>query len=195
MNNLSYHGQDLSIVWNNDGTYNAPKGYTLYLAGKPVFTSDKLAHLIYDPATGTVEVMDDSGAQVTGAITATLPAANQVTYGADDRVTEIFATSGQNIDSASDSQIDVARGADVEATYEADGYPATNAVDRQERHGVVLGHQGIRERRGLDHRDLQGRRANHRRRAPVLLPDLVLPDDHRLQGAVGLHAGIPGRVR
>lgn len=129
VNNLSYHGQDLSIVWNNDGTYNAPKGYTLYLAGKPVFTSDKLAHLIYDPATGTVEVMDDSGAQVTGAITATLPAANQVTYGADDRVTEIFATSGQNIDSASDSQIDVARGADVEATYEADGYPATNAVD------------------------------------------------------------------
>lgn len=129
VNNLSYHGQDLSIVWNNDGTYNAPKGYTLYLDGKAVFTSDKLAHLVYDPTTGTVEVMDDSGAQVTGATTANLPAANQVTYDADDRVTEIFATSGQNIDSASDSQIDVARGADVEATYEADGYPATNAVD------------------------------------------------------------------
>lgn len=129
VNNLSYHGQDLSIVWNNDGTYNAPKGYTLYLAGKPVFTSDRLAHLIYDPSTGAVEVADDSGAVITGATTATLPAANQVTYGAEDRVTEIFATSGQNIDAASDSQIDVARGADVEATYEADGYPAANAVD------------------------------------------------------------------
>ena len=50
VNNLSYHGQDLSIVWNNDGTYNAPKGYTLYVDGNAVFTSDKLAHLIYDPA-------------------------------------------------------------------------------------------------------------------------------------------------
>ena len=129
VNNLSYHGQDLSIVWNNDGTYNAPKGYTLYLDGKAVFTSDKLAHLIYDPETGKVEDVDDSGAQVTGGITAELPAANQVTYGADDRVTEIFATSGQNVDSASESQIDVARDAKVEATYEADGYPATNAVD------------------------------------------------------------------
>ena len=32
------------------------KGYTLYVDGDAVFTSDKLAHLIYDPASGTVEV-------------------------------------------------------------------------------------------------------------------------------------------
>lgn len=32
------------------------EGYTLYVDGNAVFTSDKLAHLIYDPASGTVEV-------------------------------------------------------------------------------------------------------------------------------------------
>ena len=130
VNNLSYHGQDLSIVWNNDGHYaNAPKGYTLYLGGKAVLTSDKLAHLVYDPSTGSVEVKDDSGAKVTGVTTADLKTANQVTYGSDSRVTDIFAKSGQNVDSSSKSQIDVARDADVKATYATDGYPATNAVD------------------------------------------------------------------
>lgn len=129
VNNLSYHGQDLSIVWNNDGTYNAPKGYTLYVDGNAVFTSDKLAHLIYDPASGTVEVADDSGAVITGATTATMPNANEVTYASNSRVTQIFAQSGQNVDEASKSQTNVAKGADVEATYETKGYPATNVVD------------------------------------------------------------------
>lgn len=129
VNNLSYHGQDLSIVWNNDGAYNAPKGYTLYVDGNAVFTSDKLAHLIYDPASGTVEVADDSGAVITGATTATMPNANEVTYASNSRVTQIFAQSGQNVDEASKSQANVAKDADVEATYETKGYPATNAVD------------------------------------------------------------------
>ena len=129
VNNLSYHGRDMSIVWNNDGTYDAPQGYTLYLDGSAVFTSDKLAHLIYDPASGTVEVKDDSGAQISGMTTATMPNANEVSYGSNSRVTQIFAQSGQNVDEASQSQINVAQGADVEATYETKGYPATNAVD------------------------------------------------------------------
>lgn len=129
VNNLSYHGQDLSIVWNNDGAYNAPKGYTLYVDGNAVLTSDKLAHLIYDPASGTVEVADDSGAVITGATTATMPNANEVTYASNSRVTQIFAQSGQNVDEASKSQTNVAKDADVKATYETKGYPATNAVD------------------------------------------------------------------
>jgi beta-L-arabinobiosidase len=132
VNNLSYHGQDVSIVWNNDGYYDAggaPKGYTLYLDGKPVFTSDKLAHLIYDPATGRVNVEDKSGAKVTVNNQVDLKAANQVTYDSTSRVTDIFAKSGTNVDSASQSQVNVAKGAQVKATYEASGYPATNAVD------------------------------------------------------------------
>ena len=117
VNNLSYHGQDLSIVWNNDGIYNAPKGYTLYVDGNAVFTSDKLAHLIYDPASGTVEVVDDSGAVITGATTATYetkgyPATNAVdgknvmesfwgtkgSKNAKDSLTVTFKNGVQNID-------------------------------------------------------------------------------------------------
>ena len=129
VNNLSYHGKDMSVVWNNDGTYNAPKGYTLYVDGKAVCTSDKLAHIVYDPSTGKATVKDDSGATVTNYGTADMPAANQVTYDANSRVTDIFAKSGKNVDSASKSQTNVAEGADVKATYETKGYPATNAVD------------------------------------------------------------------
>ena len=129
VNNLSYHGKDMSVVWNNDGTYNAPKGYTLYIDGKAVCTSDKLAHIVYDPSTGKAAVKDDSDATVTNYGTANMPAANQVTYDASSRVTDIFAKSGKNVDSASKSQTNVAEGADVKATYETNGYPATNAVD------------------------------------------------------------------
>ncbi len=40
VNNLSYHGQDVSIVWDKDGShYGGPAGYSLYVGGK-------LAHLI-----------------------------------------------------------------------------------------------------------------------------------------------------
>ncbi|WP_428859054.1 beta-L-arabinobiosidase HypBA2 [Bifidobacterium dentium] len=129
VNNLSYHGKDMSIVWSNDGTYDVPKGYTLYLDGSAVFTSDRLAHLIYDPTSGTIEVKDDSGAKISGAVAASMPNANEVSYGSTSRITQIFAQSGQNVDEASRSQANVAQNADVEATYETKGYPAANAVD------------------------------------------------------------------
>ena len=58
-----------------------------------------------------------------------MPNANEVTYASNSRVTQIFAQSGQNVDEASKSQANVAKDADVEATYETKGYPATNAVD------------------------------------------------------------------
>ena len=45
VNNLSYHGQDVSIVWDKDGShYGGPAGYSLYVGGKLAFTSDKLGH-------------------------------------------------------------------------------------------------------------------------------------------------------
>ena len=94
VNNLRYHDQDVSIVWDKDGShYGGPAGYSLYVGGKLAFTSDKLAHLIYDPAAGTVEVKDDSSAQVTVGAEAVknVKAANQVTFNADQRVTDLFA--------------------------------------------------------------------------------------------------------
>ena len=135
VNNLRYHDQDVSIVWDKDGShYGGPAGYSLYVGGKLAFTSDKLAHLIYDPAAGTVEVKDDSGAQVTVGAEAVknVKAANQVTFNADQRVTDLFAKSGTNVDSASKSTTNVAKDADVTGTTYAEkdtNYPAKNAVD------------------------------------------------------------------
>ncbi len=130
VNNLSYHGKDVSIVWDKDGShYGGPAGYSLYVGGKLAFTSDKLAHLVYDPATGTVEDVAKSGAKITGATGSELPAANQIAFTADQRVTDLFAKSGANVDSASKNLTDVAKGADAKATYEAKGYPAANSVD------------------------------------------------------------------
>lgn len=138
VNNLSYHGQDVSIVWNakdKDGKLhytNLPEGYSLYVSGKRVFTSDKLTHVIYDSATGQASVSDANGDQSANIVSGdaqSLQDADAVQYGSDSRVTDIFAKAGKNIDPASESQIDVAKGASVSASYEADGRPATAAVD------------------------------------------------------------------
>ncbi|MBT1181461.1 FIVAR domain-containing protein [Bifidobacterium sp. CP2] len=132
VNNLSYHGKNLTVVWNNDGHYtDAPKGYSAYVDNKLVFTSDKLAHVVYDPTTGKVDVQDKSGAKVTNTATADLPDAKGVVYKSTDRVTQVLAKAG--VDAANDdkSTENLAKGADVEATYEADknNGAAKNAVD------------------------------------------------------------------
>ncbi|KFI92760.1 bacterial Ig-like domain-containing protein [Bifidobacterium saguini DSM 23967] len=131
VNNLSYHGQDVSIVWDKDGShYGGPAGYSLYVGGKLAFTSDKLAHLIYDPSAGTVEDADKAGVTITSATGSDLKAANQVAFTADQRVTDLFAKAGTNVDSASKSTTNVAEGGSTEATYnDAKGYEKENAVD------------------------------------------------------------------
>ncbi|MBT1181462.1 Ig-like domain-containing protein [Bifidobacterium sp. CP2] len=132
VNNLSYHGQDVSIVWDKDGShYGGPAGYSLYVGGKLAFTSNKLTHLIYDPATGAVEDVAKSGATITGNTTSEVKEANQVAFSSTDRVTDLLAKAGTNVDSASKSQENVAKDADVDATYAKDttSYPAKNAVD------------------------------------------------------------------
>ena len=66
VNNLSYHGTDLTIVWQKPGSGAyplAPDGYSLYVGGKRVLTVDRLAHLTWNSASGAVDVLD-GGANV-----------------------------------------------------------------------------------------------------------------------------------
>ncbi|MFP7707031.1 Ig-like domain-containing protein [Trueperella sp. LYQ141] len=142
VNNLSYHGKDLTIVWNNDGHYTAPAGYSIYLDGKLAATVDRLAHIRYNPNSGTVEVADQSGAKVTTANTTGLGTANSVTYDSTSRITEMFARAGRNIDPAAASQTDVARGAAIEASYSAQGHGAEYAVDGRTVHELFWGSAG-----------------------------------------------------
>ncbi|HVO24401.1 MAG TPA: hypothetical protein VMW56_12315 [Candidatus Margulisiibacteriota bacterium] len=59
LDRLRYHGKDLTILWDQpDGQvrYSGyPEGFSLYIDGKLAFTRDRLGHVVYDPATGTVE--------------------------------------------------------------------------------------------------------------------------------------------
>lgn len=60
VNNIKYHGSDLSIVWddpsNDAPSYNAPQGYSLYIDGELMFTVDHLAKILYDTETGALTV-------------------------------------------------------------------------------------------------------------------------------------------
>ena len=62
LDRLRYHNKDLTIVWDEPdghGRYNgSPEGFSLYIDGKHAFTRDHLAHVMYDPATGSVEQLD-----------------------------------------------------------------------------------------------------------------------------------------
>jgi hypothetical protein len=59
LDRLRYHDKDLSVVWDQpDGKarYRGyPEGFSLYINGQLAFTRDHLSHVIYDPATATVE--------------------------------------------------------------------------------------------------------------------------------------------
>ncbi len=56
VDNLRYHGSDVSVFCNLDGHYgDIPEGYSLFVNGKCVMTLDSLSRAIYDPETGNVE--------------------------------------------------------------------------------------------------------------------------------------------
>jgi hypothetical protein len=59
VNNLNYHGRDLSIVWQKPGGSsfyaNAPAGFSLYVNGQRAFTVADLAHVTWDSGSGEVK--------------------------------------------------------------------------------------------------------------------------------------------
>ena len=69
VNNLSYHGTIVTIVWQKPGgtIYYplAPAGYSLYVGGQRVMTVDDLAHVTWDSQTGNGHVLDGSATHVT----------------------------------------------------------------------------------------------------------------------------------
>ncbi|WP_092557667.1 OmpL47-type beta-barrel domain-containing protein [Herbiconiux ginsengi] len=131
-NDIRFRDRDLTITWDQPGGEkyygdSVPEGYSVFLDGQLAFTVDELAHVVYDPETGTVTA--DDGVAVTTSVASPVKEANQVAFTADDRVTDVFAKAGKNIDSASASSTDLAAGATASATYSANGRAASNAVD------------------------------------------------------------------
>ncbi len=134
---VRYRDRDLSIVWDRDGRHYGgavPKGYSLYVDGKLAFTVDRLAHVLYDPASGRVQALPDAvnadAAQlrVVGAKAVALQAPAQVRFAADARITAVLADAGVDTTLPATAH-NLAQGAAVSASDAADGFPATAAVD------------------------------------------------------------------
>ncbi|MBT0994180.1 Ig-like domain-containing protein [Cellulomonas sp. DKR-3] len=129
--NIRYHDRDLAVVWDEDGTHygdDVPAGYSVYLDGELAFTVSDLAHVLYDPATGDVQVLEGDATVVTANDEA-LATSSDIRYADDDRVVDLFAKAGTDITTATTGAADLARGADVTATYSASGRAASGAVD------------------------------------------------------------------
>ncbi|AWS48632.1 hypothetical protein DKM19_23120 [Streptosporangium sp. 'caverna'] len=118
VNNLRYHGEDLTIVWDPDGTeYGLGAGYSLFLNGERKVSTDQLGKITYDPKTNQVQAED--GLTVTFQATDgdDFPAAVNTPID-DDRVVSYLKTAG--IDLTEDS-VNLAKGATLASSYTQQG--------------------------------------------------------------------------
>ena len=101
MDNISYHGANLTIVWQKPGGTryytSAPFGYSAYVNGQLAFTVDQLAHVLWNPHNGKVQVLDDSHAKVTARAHGRLDAADQVSLAGNGRMVDAFQKAGLNL--------------------------------------------------------------------------------------------------
>lgn len=101
IDNISYHGANLTVVWQDPSgprVYpDAPMGYSAWINGRLAFTVDQLAHVVWDPQTGRVQVLDGSHARVTGEHPGSLTSASQVSLDDNARVVADFQDAGVNL--------------------------------------------------------------------------------------------------
>jgi hypothetical protein len=99
---LSYHGKDLTIVWDRPGDGKryyptAPEGYSAYLDGRRAFTVDDLAHVTWSSRTGKVSVRDGSASRVTFSAGGRLDDAPGVSLARNTRVADMFQKAGVDL--------------------------------------------------------------------------------------------------
>jgi hypothetical protein len=118
INNLGYHGADLTLVWDRPGGERhypgTPEGYSAYVNGKLAFTVDHLAHVLWNSQTGSVSVLD--GSEATVSFTASVPfrQATDVTLLDNARVVDMFQKAG--VDLGHDAA-NLAEGRPVQASF------------------------------------------------------------------------------
>jgi hypothetical protein len=123
VNNLSYHGRDLTIVWDRPGDGTAhyggtPEGYSLYVDGVRVFTVDDLVHVTWDSATGAVDV-PGGDADVVFDIDAPLDAASDISLSNNPRVVDMFQKAGVDLSADTHWAVNLAQGRPVTASFTA----------------------------------------------------------------------------
>lgn len=92
VDNVRYHGADISVFCNLDGHYDTiPKGYSLFINNECVLTLDSLAKVVYDPETGAVET--SANVSFSAPASAALPSALECND-ADAKTERLFKLAG-----------------------------------------------------------------------------------------------------
>ncbi|GIJ27374.1 carbohydrate-binding protein [Micromonospora qiuiae] len=122
VNNLRYHGQDVTIVWDPDGSrYGLGAGYSLFLNGERKVSTDQLGRLTYDPNTNQVQAEEGLTVTYTATTGADFPSAVDTPI-SDDRVVSYLRTAG--IDLTEDAP-NLAQGAQLSSSYTQQGVRPT----------------------------------------------------------------------
>ena len=96
-NNLRYHGQDVTIVWDPDGSrYGLGAGYSLFVNGARKVTTDKLGKLTYDPRTNQVQAEAGLTVTFTAPAGTSFPSAVDTPI-QDERVVDYLKTAGVDL--------------------------------------------------------------------------------------------------
>ncbi len=135
VNNISYHGQDLTIVWDDptdETTYydELTDGFTLYVDGNLVMRSDRLAQIEYDPSTGSAN-SNDPEAVITNTAASNEPQAIDVQHD-DQKVVEMLKKSGIETEF---NAVNYAEGATVTASYTPASARAASWADKHRADG------------------------------------------------------------
>jgi hypothetical protein len=121
VNNLSYHGSNLTIVWQKPGGTRyypeAPMGYSLYVNGHRALTVDSLARVTWDSRSGHVTVNGHKGAHVGFSAGVPLLPANQVSLSGNSRLVDSFQKAGVDLNPAQASSPDLAEGKTATASF------------------------------------------------------------------------------
>ena len=124
VNNVSYHGSNLTIVWQKPGGTRfypaAPMGYSLYVDGHRAFTVDSLAHVTWDSHDGHATISGGSdGSAAAASFTDRVPvlAASQVSLSGNARLTDSFQKAGVDLNPDQASAPDLAEGKTATASF------------------------------------------------------------------------------
>ena len=131
VDNIRYHDQDLTIVW-QDPTKEAhyegiPTGFSLYIGNERVFTTNEMSHVIYDPATGKVELPDgdvdgaagdNSNTEILYEIGSATPVAtaNETSLADNEKAVDMFNKAGIDLEHNSEN-LAMAEGTTITSTY------------------------------------------------------------------------------
>ena len=122
VNNLKYHGQDVTIVWDPDGgNYGLGAGYSLFLNGQKKVTTDQLGKFTFDPKTNQVQAEQGLNVTFTASTGSDFPAAVDTPI-QDTRVVDYLKTAG--IDLTEDAP-NLAKGATLSSSYTQQGIRPT----------------------------------------------------------------------